>query len=273
MKNIAFLILIYFSSITAVSAENQTDKRVQLVNGRLEAARSIAEKFSNPVVKKVVNFLSESYIIFEPQKDDQTKRIVEVGNKASFGIIPIIKEDEKKSRLWNALANSGTRADSYSKVRNLPTIILKGRDEFSHLWQGLLMIHEGVHLVFRTNGALGQIPDSLMQETIDENYAYPLEMEILSFYGGEKYAALINREKEKAHKSLEKTGQIPPVNYEQNKRELDDIFGPSLSKTEQRMREDALQLHALFALWKEKKASIDSPRKMENSSDSNKLRI
>ena len=274
MKKISlFLVLTFLIPTVAISAENQTAERVQLVTGRLEAAKSIAEKFDNPVVKKVVDLLSEGYEIYEPLKNNQTKKIAEVGKKTIYGIVPLIKGDEKKSRLWNTLANSGTRSASYSKVQNLPTIIIKGRDEFSYLWQGLIMIREGVHLAFRTNDALSRIPDGLMQETIDENYAYPLEMEIITFYGGEKYTNLINREKAKANESLEKTGQIPPVDYEQNKQELDDIFGPSLSKTEQRMREDALRLHALFTLLKEKEAVYNNTRRMRNNPDTSKLRI
>ena len=241
-------LFLFFSSPLMAADKVRESKGVIVANQYLEAAKEIPKKINDVRINSVVEYLTGSHVVLAPSKNRHLKVVSKYGRKPKYGILPLFDEDKEKSPAWKKLIDEKRCAITSGEANNLPIIVIKGNNGFSRLWKGLLLFHQGARLTFGKEGLFDDVTNPPLRKAVEEFTAYELEMDILSAYGGDEYAKLLDQEVGRIEKLKGESESIPSPNYRLYKKELTKLFGRANSKMETTTRQSILWLHAVYTL-------------------------
>lgn len=209
-------------------------------------AQDVADVSGVQEAKEIVKFLKENSIISEPTPEGV--RILESAQGPTwFHFIPLIVGDDTKGELWESFYSSHGSMGVANFLPDSRGMIIKSHLPMSHLWTGIILIHEGRHarefLTRKYNWKEGKI------YCTEERDTHELQNQIMQKFGGEKYRTFVQKLAEEIEIILKAQGYRPGeavISRTRNYPELNEIFTPALSELERDFRETSVWIHANF---------------------------
>lgn len=228
-------------------------ERMALASDWAKAAHEVAEMTQQPkAISLVDSYLTDSAVGHETQLGVRNVA-TSSDNPPKVVLVPVLPGDydvNKRTRATLSSQNSGMAAAYYEGSPGF--ISLNGRDAMSPTWKGILLLHELAHAdAHETQKHRGQNYKEVGWWD-EETEVFEFEHELMTKVGGEPYAAYIREQLEnflaKYDDSNIATGgaAIPSL---VDKDRLEDIFGPSSSETEARIRDTAVWFDVVYRMF------------------------
>jgi hypothetical protein len=260
------LIMMACAKEEKVSQANEQE-RIAIVEKWLKAGDEVARKSNNEAAINVMVFLREYSVPAIPLWSDSDKIALSPLKplpKADFSsmIVPLIPSDATHGGFWEKAWKSANRAFFFIPDKgNTPLIVLKDY-KMSELWAGILLIHEGSHAYVYASGMLEENEtDKELKNAYYELETYTLQGWILEALGGKEYLAIRNKEVKRIRAEISKKKNLKPLIG--RTKELEDMFGESLSDEESGAKNDALFCDAMLTYFDQRygKDTPDSIKK------------
>lgn len=239
-----FAVLVMFLSPAQANKKAERDK---IVREYLEAAKAIAEKTKDSEALKIYTFLKNNYILGTPHQKG-VRYLDDAKTKTWVVIVPLLESDKKVGKRWkNILESENSGANFFPDAR---MIVLKKTNNFSSIWKGLFLLHEGKH-------ARDFITEPYDWENhkvycYKEAETHDFQNRIMSGLGGSKYKELLNKEMIRIENFVKSSGKnfddvvVRIISYP----ELSNAFGLKNFKSvfEKNAAETGFWVHAYFGL-------------------------
>ncbi len=211
----------------------------------LNSAQHIADTTGNQQAKTIVNYLKTYGVI--SVLTGSTSKPLERKNGKVLPIIVIMKSDSLTPQL-RELIQTGARAFfDYSTS----SIKIKETNEYSSLFRGLLLLHEGKHAMDFYNSPYNAQNERLRVN--DEYNTYSFVNELLLSLGGKLYKNLLDEtvlklQSQRNIPDFPESAVLDVLQAPYNK-ELDVIFGKAENMEEEQIRQTWFAIHACFEFY------------------------
>ena len=253
-------VVVFFAGMAVAGEKLIIPARSEVVIRGFSAGDEIAKLTEDVNAKMVMRFVRESsYLgVPVPHKNGRAVKIVQNPGKRDYYlcVVPLLSSDKGVSKDWEEAYDSEMVA-LYVPDRKRPQLIMRDQSQFSKNWQGLMLIHEGSHALAFSARAFEEIKDPLMKRSINELYAYNLEINLVEKIGGLAYKELIQEEVGRLKGDYLEQQRVLFPDYARYQERLEKIFGESNSELEVGVRSTLFWLNAAFRLFDETCASKD----------------
>ena len=254
MKKVLIVIAVVMSVVLSVSSAfaddtAETVERKEVIRGWLAAGDMVARRTGNADASVIMRFLHEASSLGIPISHEGASaiKLAEEAKDIPLLLVPLLARDRGLSSAWQRIFDSDTLVATYN-FSPQPHIILKESNQFSPVWQGLVLIHEGNHALAFSGHAFEGIEDPGVVHTLAELYAYDLEITLVQQIGGQAYEELLKEEMRRLRRGYVQKKLITTPDYPLYGKRLDQIFGPSNSHLEIGVRGTIFWMNAIFRL-------------------------
>jgi hypothetical protein len=227
-------------------------KRIEIVNEWMDLAGRVAARTGDAEALQVISFFQQNVIIGRPGESlpQDGAKVIGVQNatwtEKSFSIVPLISGDESIAPVWKDHME-GAAGASFSPAGRV--MVIKSHAQFSDLWKGMLLLHEGHHArSFLTKRYDYQDLHTYCEKERD---THAFQNRVISRLGGDPYYDVLAAEVAFIEEANRLEGSKPPAGWlphGSGKHTLDSVFGPPLSLEEQSVRAAHFVIHAHFEL-------------------------
>lgn len=254
MNKVLIAIAVFMSvalSISSAFADDtaETVERKEVIRGWLAAGDMVARRTGNADASVIMRFLHEASSLGVPISHEEglAIKLVEGAKDIPLWLVPLLVPDRGLSSAWKEIYDNNHLAAIYN-FSPQPYIVLKEYSQFSQVWRGLILIHEGSHALAYAGDAFEGIENPRVIRTLAELYAYDLEITLVQQIGGQAYEELLQEEMRRLCPGYVQKNLITTPDYPLYKERLDQIFGPSNSDWERGVRGSIFWMNAIFRL-------------------------
>jgi hypothetical protein len=240
-----FVLALSISFAQPVKSADRLKERQEAIDVAIKSAQKIAEKSTDDNLNIIVNFLKKYGLPVVPVASEKglAFKIVGNGENKKFAIAALLPGDEKLSPQWAKEIKKDQAAFYIASDHRV--LVLKNGIRMSELWRGLILIHEGTHVLAHVGNAFTSLPLGLKRRSADEVIAYTYEKIAIMGMFGVKYDRLVKEEAKKIEVTFRKDRSAALPDYSEAGK-LDAVFGKPLSEMERGIRYSTFWIHSVF---------------------------
>lgn len=218
--------------------QDASDKeRMRIAVEWLDAAQNVAQRSRLPEAQGIAAFIRANGIISKPHQD----LLLTIGfssgiTQDNFRIVPIIESDDEHpiARTYAPKGMAGRYSPSIKVLwlRNAP---------LSTLGRGLLLLHEGAHVLQRKPRYQGE-----GGWCAAEYDAFGVQSNVLSAIGGKPYSVILLSQANVMLEQYRKSGGA--ISLPEYDSRYDVIFGKSQSVSDTSLKRSAFGIHAFYTM-------------------------
>jgi len=216
--------------------------RYQLVEEKIDALEYTSVVSGDKRLREHIEMIQGRYHAVIPTDDDNTDLLSAAGDVPKMLILVLVPGDAQYTAWKDFIETDDTYGLFY---RNPNLVVLKKHDRMSKLFSGIIFGHELDHAKYSFEN--GHVAKKTSEMKVKEEVAvHTFELGLVSKAGGKKYHDLVRRTiKKYAHKTIVTKSRLkfPSIDYP---KEMDAIFGVSLSKFEEVFRQKAFREDVIF---------------------------
>jgi hypothetical protein len=231
------------ASLSQGVSSTEIESRTKIADEWFSAFTSLVNQSGEQEIRHINDVLKAQAVLAFPTEDGLG--VVETKESAeTVSIVPLLPSDAKYP-LWKEQVLNNNFSGAFFEELN--ALVLKERAPVSGTFKGLLVAHEGNHVVRYSKR---KAPFVTEQEFCFEEMAvHEFEERILSSMTNGKYSALLDEEAKRMNDRLiadEKSIQTSVPSPKDSYAEFDALFGKSLSEVEDNMRRTTFWVHSMF---------------------------
>lgn len=250
MKKISILVILsLFVFCVACEKYNEKERR-RVAEEWIRAAESVVRATGDREAEYIFNTIKESSFLAAPSVNKDGEMIIQAIDdtpSASYrlALLPLFPDDRKINKDWKRNYETDEYASFIRYTNNVGLITLKNKVQLSEIRKGIILLHEGAHVLIFINGKLRDLEqkDDRIAAAVDEYHVFRFQFRLVLLLGGEQYGQLLKKATVCLEKLIRADKQFK-FKHPWFSEELETIFGKQKTNTELLMLEQELWIAA-----------------------------